>query len=98
MLHSDYGGMGQACDLFSPVVCVLRINLQRQVIFTCILTQCVIWFFVPSHFHMYSHTVCDMVLCAQTVPYVLSHLFLFSFFLITNERHFEFLQTLHIAD
>jgi len=80
MLCSGYGGMGQACDLFSPVVCVFRINLQRQVIFTCILTQCVMWFFEPRQFHMYYHN------------------FPCSVFFITNERHFEFLQTLHIAD
>jgi len=78
MLRSGYSGMGQACDLFSPVMCVLKI-LQRQVSFICISTQCMMWFFEPRQFHMYYHNFSCSV-----------------FF--TNERHFEFPQTLHIAD
>lgn len=56
-----YSGMGQACDLFSPVICVLRINLQRQVSFICILTQCMMWFFEPRPFHIYYHNFSSSV-------------------------------------
>jgi hypothetical protein len=80
MLHSGYIGMEEACDLISPVMCALKINLQSQVSFTCILTYCMM-FCEPRQIHMYYHNF-----SCSVPPYP------------TDERHFEFLQTLCIAD